>query len=177
MGHSARNQNVDKVRRKLGKTLAEESPTESANIVISVPDSSNTGAIGYSNKSKIKFEIGLIRNHYVGRTFIFPNQRLRDISVRLKFNTVKGVLNNKEVVLVDDSIVRGTTLRKLAKLLKESGVKKIHVRITSPPIKYPCYYGMDFPTQEELIAHNRTISDVEKVWEIFFSKPSDLIPA
>ena len=114
----------------------------------------------------MKFEIGLIRNHYVGRTFIFPSQRLRDLSVRLKFNTVKGVLKNKEVVIVDDSIVRGTTLKKLTKLLKESGVKKVHVRITSPPVRHPCFYGMDFPTQEELIANNKNQTEIQKTLDV-----------
>lgn len=158
--------NVDKMRRKFGKTLADESPVPSADIVISVPDSSNTGAIGYASKAGKKFEIGLIRNHYVGRTFIFPNQRLRDLNVRLKFNTVKGVLEGREVVIVDDSIVRGTTLRKLSKLLKEAGVKKIHVRISSPPVKFPCHYGMDFPTQEELAANKHSIPELQKTMEV-----------
>lgn len=158
--------NVDKMRRKFGKKLAEESPVPSADIVISVPDSSNTCAIGYASKAGKKFEIGLIRNHYVGRTFIFPNQRLRDLNVRLKFNTVKGVLEGKEVVIVDDSIVRGTTLKKLSKLLKEAGVKKIHVRISSPPVKYPCHYGMDFPTQEELAANKHSIPELQKLMEV-----------
>ena len=160
------NENVDKIRRKFGQTLATESSAETADIVISVPDSSNTGALGYASKSNSKFEIGLIRNHYVGRTFIFPSQRLRDLSVRLKFNTVKGVLNNKEVIIVDDSIVRGTTLKKLTKLLKESGVKKVHVRITSPPVRFPCYYGMDFPTQEELAANDQNESEIQKTLNV-----------
>lgn len=160
------NNNVDKIRRKLGRNLANESPAKTADIVISVPDSSNTGAIGYASNSKSKFEIGLIRNHYVGRTFIFPSQRLRDLSVRLKFNTVKGVLKNKEVVIVDDSIVRGTTLKKLTKLLKEAGVKKVHVRITSPPVRHPCFYGMDFPTQEELVANNKNQTEIQKTLDV-----------
>lgn len=158
--------NVDKMRRKFGKTLAEESPMESADIVISVPDSSNTCAMGYASNSKTKYEIGLIRNHYVGRTFIFPNQRLRDLNVRLKFNTVKGVLENREVVIVDDSIVRGTTLRKLSKLLKEAGVKKIHVRISSPPVRYPCHYGMDFPTYDELAANKHSVKELAEKIEV-----------
>jgi amidophosphoribosyltransferase len=159
-------ESVDKMRRRFGKTLASESPAESADIVISVPDSSNTCALGYSSKSNIKHEIGLIRNHYIGRTFIFPSQRLRDISVRLKFNAVQGVIENKEVVIIDDSIVRGTTLRKLAKLLKESGVKKVHVRISSPPVANPCFYGMDFPTKEELAAGNNSISEIQKTLDV-----------
>lgn len=159
-------ENVDKLRRKLGKTLAEESADTKADLVISVPDSSNTAALGYASKSKAKFEIGLIRNHYVGRTFIFPIQRLRDISVRLKFNTVKGVLENKDVVIVDDSLVRGTTLKKLSKLLREAGVKKIHVRITSPPVRFPCHFGMDFPTEKELAANQYSVSGLRKLMDV-----------
>ncbi len=155
--------NVDKMRREFGKVLSYEKPVESADIVISVPDSSNTCALGYSQSSGIKHEIGLIRNHYVGRTFIFPTQFLRDLSVRLKFNTVKGVIENREVVIIDDSIVRGTTLKKLVKLLRSSGAKKVHVRISSPPVKHPCFYGMDFPTTEELVAGQH---DVDEIMEI-----------
>ena len=157
-GHS-----VDKMRRSFGKKLAQEAPCESGDIVISVPDSSNTCALGYSGESNIRNEIGLIRNHYVGRTFIFPSQRLRDVSVRLKFNTVEGVVKEKEVVIIDDSIVRGTTLKKLAKLIKESGAKKVHVRISSPPVRFPCFYGMDFPTKDELVAGNRQVEEVQKI--------------
>ena len=151
------------MRREFGKVLSHEKPVESADIVISVPDSSNTCALGYSQSSGIKHEIGLIRNHYVGRTFIFPTQFLRDLSVRLKFNTVKGVIENREVVIIDDSIVRGTTLKKLVKLLRSSGAKKVHVRISSPPVKHPCFYGMDFPTTEELVAGQH---DVDEIMEI-----------
>lgn len=155
--------NVDKMRRKFGKVLSDEQPAETADMVISVPDSSNTCALGFSQTSGIKHEIGLIRNHYVGRTFIFPTQFLRDLSVRLKFNTVKGVIENREVVIIDDSIVRGTTLKKLVKLLRSSGVKKVHVRISSPPVKHPCFYGMDFPTTEELIAGKHEIDEIADI--------------
>ncbi|MEE2858403.1 MAG: amidophosphoribosyltransferase [Candidatus Neomarinimicrobiota bacterium] len=157
-GHS-----VDKMRRSFGKKLAQEAPCTSGDIVISVPDSSNTCALGYSGESGIRNEIGLIRNHYVGRTFIFPSQRLRDVSVRLKFNTVEGVVKDKEVIIIDDSIVRGTTLKKLTKLIKESGAKKVHVRISSPPVRFPCFYGMDFPTKDELVAGNRDVNEVQKI--------------
>ena len=153
---------VDKMRRALGRKLAQEEPAPTGDIVISVPDSSNTCALGYALESGIKHEIGLIRNHYVGRTFIFPSQRLRDISVRLKFNTVKGVIENKEVIIIDDSIVRGTTLKKLTKLIRESGAKKVHVRISSPPVRFPCFYGMNFPTVEELAAGENSIDEVEE---------------
>ena len=155
-------ESVDKVRRKLGKALAQEAPLvpddkDERTIVISVPDSSNTATLGYvseSNKQGVptKLEIGLIRNHYVGRTFIQPEQGDREMKVRTKYNTVKGVLKGKRVVLVDDSIVRGTTSKQLVKLLKEAQPKEIHFRITSPPIISPCHWGMDFPNKEDLIA-------------------------
>ncbi len=155
------NENVDKVRRKLGKILAQESPAD-ADIVISVPDSSNTAALGYSRRTGIKFELGLIRNHYVGRTFIQPKQDFRDFAVRVKFNTVKGVLKDRRVVVVEDSIVRATTLRQLVSLITQSGAKEVHVRVSSPPIISPCFYGMDFPQKEELIAHRLTVPEIEK---------------
>jgi amidophosphoribosyltransferase len=150
---------VDKTRRKLGKNLAEESPC-TADIVISVPDSSNTAALGYAARSEAKFEIGLIRNHYVGRTFIHPKQSLRDMNVRIKFNAVGGVVKDRRLVIVDDSIVRGTTLRGLVKRLRNAGAKEVHVRVSSPPIRHPCFYGMDFPTQEELIASKKTVEEI-----------------
>ena len=154
-------ENVDRARRKLGKNLAHEHPAD-ADIVISVPDSSNTAALGYANRSGIKFEIGLIRNHYVGRTFIHPEQSERDFSVRVKFNPVEGVLKGKRVVVVEDSIVRGTTLKHLTRMLRKAGAKEVHVRVSSPPITSPCYYGMDFPTKDELIASNRTIEEIRE---------------
>lgn len=150
--------NVDKMRRKLGKTLAINHPVKDADnekvIVISVPDSSNTTAIGYySGLNKLgissKIEIGLIRSHYIGRTFIAPTQKTREIGVKIKFNIVKGVLENKTVVVVDDSIVRGTTSKQLIKLLREAKPKEIHLRISSPMITHPCFYGMNFPSKEE----------------------------
>ncbi|MBM4171404.1 MAG: amidophosphoribosyltransferase [Ignavibacteria bacterium] len=154
--------NVDKIRRKLGKVLAENHPVHDKDdekvIVISVPDSSNTAAIGFQSqltKQGIpsRLEIGLIRSHYIGRTFITPNQKAREIGVKIKFNTVKGVLENKTIVLIDDSIVRGTTSKQLVRLLREANPKEIHLRISSPPIISPCYFGMDFPSKDELIAH------------------------
>lgn len=154
--------NVDKVRRKLGKNLAEESPVEGYPeeklIAISVPDSGNTAALGYAKVNNEKgnqtaFEIGLIRSHYVGRTFIAPSQDSREFKVKVKFNTVRGVLQNRRVVIVDDSIVRGTTSKSLIKLIRQAHPKEVHMRITSPPIKFPCHYGMDFPSKEELIAN------------------------
>jgi amidophosphoribosyltransferase len=138
-------------------------------IVISVPDSSNTAAIGYQAQLEkldipSKHEIGLIRSHYIGRTFILPKQNKREIGVRIKFNTVKGVLEGRTVVLVDDSIVRGTTSKQLVKLIKEANPKSIHVRISSPPILNPCYFGMDFPSKEELIA-NKMEENIQKIAE------------
>lgn len=153
------NENVDKVRRKLGKNLALESPAD-ADIVISVPDSSNTAAVGFSRRSDLKFELGLIRNHYIGRSFISPQQRMRDFAVRVKFNAVRGILNGRRVVVVEDSIVRGTTLKQLVKLIRQAGAKEVHVRVSSPPITSPCYYGMDFPSKGELIANKKTVEEI-----------------
>lgn len=165
-------ENVDKVRRKLGKLLAQESPVmpddeEDKVVVISVPDSSNTATLGFvtesnKNHADVKLEIGLIRSHYVGRTFIQPDQHNRELTVKSKFNTVKGVLKGRKVVIVDDSIVRGTTSKQLVKLIREAEPKEVHFRVTSPPIKYPCHYGMDFPSHNELIA-NTFHGDVAKI--------------
>ncbi|MBX7153167.1 amidophosphoribosyltransferase [bacterium] len=153
--------NVDKARRKLGKRLAEEVPVE-ADIVISVPDSSNTAAVGYSRRTGMKFELGLIRNHYVGRTFIHPVQSMRDLKVKVKFNAVEGVLRDRRVVVIDDSIVRGTTLKPLIAMIRKAGAKEVHVRISSPPVTSPCYYGMDFPTKNELIANRMSKEEMCK---------------
>jgi len=166
-------ESVDKVRRKLGKSLAEERPVYHVDdekiMVMSVPDSSNTAAIGYADRSKkmginTKLEIGLIRNHYVGRTFINPEKNGREMAVRRKFNIVRGVIKDRKVVVIDDSIVRGTTSKKLLKLIKEAGPKEIHFRVSSPPIISPCYYGMDFPSKDELIAV-KCDKNVEKIRE------------
>jgi len=152
---------VDKTRRKLGKNLAEDNPCD-ADIVISVPDSSNTAALGYAARSEARYEIGLIRNHYIGRTFIHPTQNIRDMNVLIKYNTVGGVLKDRKVIMVDDSIVRGTTIKGLVKRLRSAGASEVHIRVTSPPIKYPCYYGMDFPTKEELIANDKSVAEIAK---------------
>ncbi|MBN1294200.1 MAG: amidophosphoribosyltransferase [Candidatus Latescibacteria bacterium] len=152
---------VDKARRKIGHMLAKESPVD-ADMVISVPDSSNTAALGYSKATGIPFEIGLIRNHYIGRTFIHPSQVTRDAKVRIKFNPIRGVLEGKKIVVVEDSIVRGTTFRKIAKLLRDAGAKEIHLRVSSPPIISPCFYGMDFPTREELLASSMSVEEIRK---------------
>ena len=153
--------NVDKTRRRLGRQLAIEQPA-AADIVISVPDSSNTAALGYANQSGIKHEIGLIRNHYVGRTFITPGQDSRSSKVRLKFNPVRGVLNGKRVVVVEDSIVRGTTLKHLVRMLREAGARQVHVRVSCPPIVGPCFYGIDFQTEKELIASAKTVEQIRE---------------
>jgi amidophosphoribosyltransferase len=165
--------NVDKMRRRLGKILARKYPVKDKNgdkvIVISVPDSSNTTALGYQTELEklgiaSKTEIGLIRSHYIGRTFIQPGQEKREIGVRIKFNTVKGVLEGRTVVMVDDSIVRGTTSKQLVSLIREASPKEIHLRISSSPIMHPCYYGMDFPSKKELIA-NRYNGNIEQIRE------------
>ena len=152
---------MDKTRRRLGRQLAIEQPA-AADIVISVPDSSNTAALGYANQSGIKHEIGLIRNHYVGRTFITPGQDSRSSKVRLKFNPVRGVLNGKRVVVVEDSIVRGTTLKHLVRMLREAGARQVHVRVSCPPIVGPCFYGIDFQTEKELIASAKTVEQIRE---------------
>lgn len=165
--------NVDKMRRRLGKILARKYPVMDKDgekvIVISVPDSSNTTAMGYQSELekqgiKSKLEIGLIRSHYIGRTFIQPGQEKREIGVRIKFNPVRGVLTGRTIVIVDDSIVRGTTSKQLIKLIKEAQPKEIHIRISSAPIMNPCYYGMDFPSREELIAY-RMNGNIQKIKE------------
>ncbi len=158
--------NVDRVRRKLGRQLACEHPVPGADIVIGVPDSATTAALGFSEESGIRFDIGLIRNHYVGRTFIQPAQKRRDFGVRIKFNTVKGVLKGKKVVIVDDSIVRGTTMRKIIRLIKTAEPAEIHLRISSPPILCPCYYGIDMPTSDDLIASSMEISSIREYLEV-----------
>ena len=152
---------VDSVRRRLGRRLAEEHPAE-ADIVISVPDSSNSAALGFSEQSGIPFELGLIRNHYIGRTFISPKQITRDFGVNLKFNPVRRILDGKRVVVVDDSIVRGTTSRSLVAMLRDAGAREIHFRVSSPPIGWSCYYGIDTPNRRELIASSHTIEQIRR---------------
>jgi amidophosphoribosyltransferase len=150
---------ADKIRRAFGRRLAEEHPAR-ADIVIAVPDSANTAALGYSEASYIRFEIGLIRSHYVGRTFIAPHQSERDLKVHLKFNPVTGVLKGKRVVVVEDSIVRGTTLKQLIRLIRSAGAAEVHVRVGSPPIRFPCFYGVDMSTRKELIASSQSVEDI-----------------
>jgi len=150
---------VDSVRMELGRNLARECPVE-ADIVISVPDSSNSAAMGFSDQSGIPHAIGLIRNHYIGRTFIQPKQSLRNFRVRIKYNPVRDTLAGQRVVVVDDSIVRGTTSRQLVRMLRRAGATEVHLRVASPPIRFPCFYGIDTPTREELIASANSVSEI-----------------
>jgi amidophosphoribosyltransferase len=142
---------VDRARRAFGRQLAKEHPVE-ADAVISVPDSANSAALGYAEESGIPFELGLLRNHYVGRTFIKPDQKDRDFGARMKYNPVREVLEGKRVIVVDDSLVRGTTSRSLVRMLRGVGATEVHFRIGSPPVRHPCFYGIDMPTRGELIA-------------------------
>ena len=151
---------VDRARRALGRRLAREHPTPGADLVFSVPDSSNSAALGYAEESGLPYELALIRNHYVGRTFIQPTQGARDAKVRVKYNAVREVLQGKRVVMVDDSIVRGTTTRGLVAMVRAAGAKEVHMRVSSAPVTGPCYYGIDTPTREELIAANYTTPEI-----------------
>lgn len=153
--------NVYGVRKRLGQELAREFPVK-ADLVVPVPDSGVTAAIGYSQESGIPLEMGLIRNHYVGRTFIEPKQSIRDFGVKIKLNANADVLAGKSIVVVDDSIVRGTTSKKLVKMLRDAGAKEVHMRISAPPTTDPCYYGIDTPTKDELIASHQ---DTQKIAE------------
>jgi amidophosphoribosyltransferase len=153
---------VDRSRRALGKRLAEEHPAPGADLVFSVPDSSNSAALGFSEASGIPYELALIRNHYVGRTFIQPTQAGRDAKVRVKYNPVRELLEGKSVVMVDDSIVRGTTTRGLVALVRSAGAREVHMRVSSPPITGPCYYGIDTPSREELIAANNEVPEIAR---------------
>ena len=141
-------------RKKLGAQLAKETDIK-ADFVVPVPDSGVPAALGYAEQSNKKFELGLIRNHYVGRTFIEPTQNIRSLGVKLKLSSTKTIVRNKSIILIDDSLVRGTTCSKIVKMLYESGAKEVHVRIACPEIKYPDFYGVDMPTKEELLAHNK----------------------
>jgi amidophosphoribosyltransferase len=151
---------VDRARRALGRRLAQECPAPDADLVFSVPDSSNSAAIGFAEESGLPYELALIRNHYVGRTFIQPTQATRDAKVRLKYNAVREVLEGRRVVMVDDSIVRGTTTRGLVQLVRGAGAAEVHMRVSSAPVTGPCYYGIDTPSREELIAANHTQEEI-----------------
>ncbi len=152
---------VFETRKKLGVQLAKEQPAE-ADVVIAVPDSGVPAAIGYAQGSGIPYDIGLIRSHYVGRTFIEPQQSIRHFGVKLKLSAVRATLKDKRVVVIDDSIVRGTTSRKIVKMLKDAGAREVHVRIASPPTTWPCYYGIDTPSRQELIAASHSVDEIAK---------------
>jgi amidophosphoribosyltransferase len=151
--------NVAGVRKALGRQLAEECPVE-ADLVIPVPDSGVPAALGYAERSGIPFDHGLIRNHYVGRTFIEPKQNIRHFGVKIKLNPVRDLLNGKRVIVVDDSIVRGTTSRKIVNMVRSAGAREVHMRISSPPTVSPCFYGIDTPTRKELIASSHAVEEI-----------------
>ncbi|MFZ5471407.1 MAG: amidophosphoribosyltransferase [Myxococcota bacterium] len=152
---------VYEVRKRLGMQLAKEAPAQ-ADLVIAVPDSGVPAAIGFSQVSGIPYDVGLIRSHYVGRTFIEPQQSIRHFGVKLKLAAVKRVLEGKRVAVVDDSIVRGTTSRKIVKMLKAAGAREVHLRISSPPTRWPCYYGIDTPSRQELIASSHSVEEIAR---------------
>ncbi len=149
------------VRKSFGRSLAREHPID-ADVVIPVPDSGVPAAIGYASERKLPFEMGLIRSHYVGRTFIEPQQSIRHFGVRLKLNPVEPVLRGRRVVVIDDSIVRGTTSRKIVKMVRDAGAREVHLRISSPPTQWPCYYGIDTPTRRELIASSHSVEEIAR---------------
>ena len=146
-------------RKNLGRELAKEDNVD-AELVVPVPDSGNAAAIGYSQQKKIDFDLGLIRNHYVGRTFIEPGQQIRSLGVKLKLNANKSSIENKKIILVDDSLVRGTTSHKIVKMLYDAGAKEVHLRIACPEIKFPDFYGVDMPTKKELLAANKSVEEI-----------------
>ena len=184
-GHS-----VYSTRKLMGKALAIEKPVE-ADVVVPVPDSGVISAMGYSEETKIPFQMGLIRNHYVGRTFIEPQSQIRNFGVKVKLNAVKPVIEGKRVIIIDDSIVRGTTSKKIVRMLREVGAREVHVRISSPPTTHSCFYGIDTPTKGELIASNMDIDQtckylgadslhyisLEKMLEIFGEQKDDFCAA
>jgi amidophosphoribosyltransferase len=152
---------VQTSRELMGRQLAKEAPVD-ADVVVPVPDSGVTAALGFAAESGIPFRFGLIRNHYVGRTFIEPEQRVRDFGVKLKLNPVRSLLVGKRVVLIDDSIVRGTTSRKIVRLVRDAGAREVHVRISCPPTISPCYYGVDTPSKSQLIGANKSIEEIRE---------------
>jgi amidophosphoribosyltransferase len=153
--------NMYEVRHRMGQQLAKDSKAD-ADLVISVPDSGTPAAIGYSSASKIPYVEGFIKNRYIGRTFIQPNQEIREIGIKLKLNPLKDIIKNKRLVVVDDSIVRGNTSRLIIKMLYAAGAREIHMRISSPPLVHPCFYGIDMATQTEFIANHRTVEEIRK---------------
>ncbi|WP_291291325.1 amidophosphoribosyltransferase [Enterococcus sp.] len=153
--------NVHTARKNMGRNLAQEAPVD-ADMVIGVPNSSLSAASGYAEESGIPYELGLVKNQYIARTFIQPTQELREQGVRMKLSAVRGVVEGKKVIMVDDSIVRGTTSRRIVQLLKEAGAKEVHVRIASPPLRYPCFYGIDIQTRKELIAARQSVEEIRQ---------------
>lgn len=154
-------QSVYRVRERMGRILAKEHPVD-ADVVVPVPDSGIAAAIGYARESGIPYDMGLIRSHYVGRTFIEPQQSIRHFGVKLKLNAVREVLEGKRVVVLDDSVVRGTTSRKIVKMIRAAGAREVHVRISSPPSTHPCFYGIDTPTRSELIASSHSVDEIAR---------------
>src|SRR5210317_1291529 len=154
-------QNVYLTRKAFGRRLAQEAPVEAA-FVMPFPDSGTYAALGYSEESGIPFEMGMIRNHYVGRTFIQPTQSMRDFGVRIKLNPVKNLLKGKDIIIIEDSIIRGTTVRTRVKALRELGVRKVHMRVSGPPHRFPCHYGIDFSTRGELIASRKAVEELRE---------------
>ena len=154
-------EHVYAVRKEMGRAMAQESPVD-ADLIVPVPDSGVVSAMGFAEESGIPFEMGLIRNHYVGRTFIEPQSQIRNFGVKLKLNAVKNLISGKRLAIIDDSIVRGTTCRKIVKMLLEAGAKEVHLRISAPPILHSCFYGIDTPHKEELIAHTHSLEETRK---------------
>lgn len=158
-------ENVHLVRQNLGRNLAKEFPVD-ADFVIPVPDSGFSAALGFSHESGLPLEMGIIRNHYVGRTFIQPEQQIRDLGVKIKFNILKDVIKGKRIVVVDDSIVRGTTSRKRVRTFRQAGAKEVHMRISCSPHRFPCFYGIDFHTQKELIAFRHSLKEIQEFLDV-----------
>ena len=156
---------VYEVRKRMGQRLAQETPAD-VDVIIPVPDSGVPAALGFAQETNIPFELGIIRNHYVGRTFIQPTQQIRDMGVRLKHSANRAMIEGKRVLLVDDSIVRGTTSTKIVRMVKAAGAKEVHFRSASPPIKFPDHYGIDMPTKEKLIAANYTLEAMAEMFEV-----------
>jgi amidophosphoribosyltransferase len=150
---------VNKSRHKMGKQLAREHPA-AADIVVPVPDSGVAAAIGYAAESGLKFRFGLVRNHYVGRTFIEPKQSIRHFGVKVKLNPIQDLIEGRRVVLIDDSIVRGTTSKKIVAMVRQAGAREVHLRISCPPTVAPCFYGVDTPTRDQLIASSRSVEEI-----------------
>jgi amidophosphoribosyltransferase len=155
---------VQESRDQMGRQLARESGVP-ADVIVPVPDSGVTAALGYAEEAGIPFRLGLIRNHYVGRTFIEPEQRVRDFGVRLKLNPVRNLLEGKRVILIDDSIIRGTTSRKIVRMVRGAGATEVHLRISCPPTISPCFYGVDTPSKQDLIAANHSIEEIRSYIE------------